>query len=217
MAGATPTFLGIAKKSKACKPLSGRDAYLRLPASIGVEALGIQSKGDIWSGDTSHSTFLICAELCADDLLLYAEQAPDEGRFSLPTVVVHAVLGDVNQIAAYVDTSEGPYGLGECVQIQDIVAIGEYICTALWQNLTLVQLISSPQGQTLSRPCSRRSERRWSLRVSTSASRPFGLPADHLVALTLNQVRSKQPRRRCLDHSRSTASSKASPPISHAA
>ncbi|EIW57018.1 uncharacterized protein TRAVEDRAFT_49827 [Trametes versicolor FP-101664 SS1] len=99
IAGVTPTLLGIAKKSKAFKPLAGRDAYLRPPASIGVYALNMQSKGDIWSRETSRSTFLICAKLCTDGLRLYAEQAPDEGRFSLPIVVVCVVLGDVTQIA----------------------------------------------------------------------------------------------------------------------
>lgn len=127
----------------------------------------MQSKGDIWSGETSHSTFLICAELCTDGLRLYAKQAPDEGRFSLPIVVVHAVLGDVNQIAAYMATSEGPYGLGEGVQIEDIVAIGEYICTALWGNLILVQPLSSPREQILFIRGLRHSARGWGLRVST--------------------------------------------------
>lgn len=130
---ATPTFLEIVKITKTFQPVAGRDAYLRPPASICVYALNMQSKGDIWSRETSHSPFLICAKLCTDGLLLYAAQAPDEGRFSLPTVVVHAVLGDATQIAVYVATSEVPYGLGELgAQIQDIVAIGEYICTALW-------------------------------------------------------------------------------------
>lgn len=131
----------------------------------------MQSMGDIWSRETSHSPFLICAKLCTDGLRLYAEQAPDEGRFSLPIVVVCVVLGDVTQIAAYMATSEGPYGLGEGVQIQNIVAIGVYICTALWQNLILAQPLSSPQGQILSTGGLRHSARRWDARVVRSASR----------------------------------------------
>lgn len=127
----------------------------------------MQSKGDIWSGETSHSTFLICAELCTDGLRLYAKQAPDEGRFSLPIVVVCVVLEDVTQIAAYMATSEGPYGLGEGVQIQNIVAIGVYICTALWHNLILAQPLSSPREQILSIRGLRHSARGWGLRVST--------------------------------------------------
>lgn len=133
----------------------------------------MQSKGDICSGDTSHSPFLICAKLCTDGLRLYAKQAPDEGRFSLPIVVVCVVLGDVTQIAVYVATSGGSYRLGEGVQNQDIIAIGECICTALWHNLMLAQPLSSPREQIL--PI-RRSARGWGSRGSMHASRPSACP-----------------------------------------
>ncbi|EIW57014.1 uncharacterized protein TRAVEDRAFT_49823 [Trametes versicolor FP-101664 SS1] len=128
--------------------LSGRDAYWRLPLLIDLEALVMQSKGDITSGDTSHSLFLIRAELYADDMLLYAEQTQADGRLLPPIWADHkfvpVVFGDLTQISAYVVTLERPHGLVDDVRIEFTVTDGEYLLAALWRNLIFAQALRSP-------------------------------------------------------------------------
>ncbi|KAK6084483.1 major facilitator superfamily transporter [Seiridium cupressi] len=103
----------------------------RLREFIEFETLLLSSKGD--SGVvTGHSPCVIRAGFYAENLLLYAPQARDEGILPLPIGKSHkfapVALGDVAHVAALVLTGKGEHGFDDKHRGQMMVTTGPELC-----------------------------------------------------------------------------------------
>jgi len=99
----------------------------RLREFIDLEALVLEAKGDA-STSTGTSPCVIRAGFYAENLLLYAPQAKEEGVLPLPIGSNHkfapTALGDVAQVAAHVLTGKGKHGLDDRHRGQMMVVTG---------------------------------------------------------------------------------------------
>ncbi|TWU70528.1 hypothetical protein ED733_000864 [Metarhizium rileyi] len=98
---------------------------------IDLEALVMQSKGDA-STPTGGSPCVIRAGFYAENLLLYAPQAKEEGILPLPIGESHkfapVALGDISHVAAHVLTGKGKHGFDDKHRGQMMVVTGPKLC-----------------------------------------------------------------------------------------
>ncbi|EFR05188.1 hypothetical protein MGYG_08202 [Nannizzia gypsea CBS 118893] len=118
--------------SSAGADLAERDKQPRLREFIDLECLFLSSKGDP-STSTGHSPVVIRAGFYAENLLLYAPQAKEEGRLPIPIGTMHKfapiALGDVAQVVAHVLTGKGKHGFSDAHRGQLIVLTGPMLAT----------------------------------------------------------------------------------------
>ncbi|KAF2196006.1 NAD(P)-binding protein [Delitschia confertaspora ATCC 74209] len=104
----------------------------RLREFIELETLVLSSKGDP-NTPTGHSPCVIRAGFYAENLLLYAPQAQNEGKLPLPIGKDHkfapVALGDVAQVAAHVLTGKGKHGFDDRHRGQLMVITGPMLAT----------------------------------------------------------------------------------------
>ncbi|KAL1962374.1 hypothetical protein VTN77DRAFT_9787 [Rasamsonia byssochlamydoides] len=107
--------------------MAERMAQPRLREFIDLEALFMKTKGDPNTA-TGHSGVIIRAGFYAENLLLYAPQAQEEGLIPIPIGPNHkfppVALGDVAQLAAHVLTGKGKNGFSEKHRGQLMVVTG---------------------------------------------------------------------------------------------
>ncbi|CAG7996048.1 hypothetical protein PENNAL_c0010G02764 [Penicillium nalgiovense] len=112
--------------------LAERDKQPRLREFIDLETRFLASKGDP-STSTGHSPVVIRAGFYAENLLLYSQQAQEEGVLPIPLGSNHKfapiALGDVAQVAAYVLTGKGKHGFSDKHRGQLIVLTGPMLAT----------------------------------------------------------------------------------------
>ncbi|KAM5347758.1 hypothetical protein ACJ41O_007582 [Fusarium nematophilum] len=103
----------------------------RLREFIDLEALVMEAKGDA-STSTGGSPCVIRAGFYAENLLLYAPQAQEEGILPLPIGENHkfapVALGDVAHVAAHVLTGKGKHGFDDRHRGQMMVVTGPMLC-----------------------------------------------------------------------------------------
>jgi len=103
----------------------------RLREFIDLEALVLESKGDA-STPTGGSPCVIRAGFYAENLLLYAPQAKEEGVLPLPIGESHkfapVALGDVAHVAAHVLTGKGKHGFDDRHRGQMLIVTGPKLC-----------------------------------------------------------------------------------------
>jgi uncharacterized protein YbjT (DUF2867 family) len=103
----------------------------RLREFIDLENLVLEAKGDA-STATGGSPCVIRAGFYAENLLLYAPQAKEEGILPLPIGPNHkfapVALGDIANIAAHVLTSKGKHGLADKHRGQMMIVTGPMLC-----------------------------------------------------------------------------------------
>ncbi|KAM0197394.1 hypothetical protein ACHAPI_004854 [Fusarium lateritium] len=101
----------------------------RLREFIGLETLVMEAKGDP-NASTGHSSCAI--RFYAENLLLYARQAKEEGTLPLPIGEFHkfapVVLGDVAPVAAHVLTGKGEHGFDDRHRGQMMIVTGPMLC-----------------------------------------------------------------------------------------
>jgi len=116
----------------------------RLRQFIDLEKLVMQTKGDT-STPTGHSPVIIRAGFYAENLLLYAPQAHEDGIIPLPIGTTHkfapVALGDIALAAAHILSAHGKHGFadkhrGQLVIITGpMLASGDELATAATQAL----------------------------------------------------------------------------------
>ncbi|KAK7429914.1 hypothetical protein QQZ08_003536 [Neonectria magnoliae] len=98
---------------------------------IDLESLVLEAKGDA-STATGGSPCVIRAGFYAENLLLYAHQAKEEGILPLPIGEKHkfapVALGDVAQVAAHVLTGKGKHGFDDKHRGQMMIVTGPLLC-----------------------------------------------------------------------------------------
>ncbi|KAH6957595.1 hypothetical protein BKA56DRAFT_200923 [Ilyonectria sp. MPI-CAGE-AT-0026] len=98
---------------------------------IDLESLVLEAKGDA-STATGCSPCVIRAGFYAENLLLYAPQAKEEGILPLPIGDKHkfapVALGDVAQVAAHVLTGKGKHGFSDKHRGQMMIVTGPMLC-----------------------------------------------------------------------------------------
>ncbi|KAL0933607.1 uncharacterized protein CTRU02_210406 [Colletotrichum truncatum] len=103
----------------------------RLREFIELETLVLSAKGDP-NVSTGHSPCVIRAGFYAENLLLYAPQAKEEGVLPLPIGENHkfapVALGDVAQVAAHVLTGKGKHGFDDKHRGQMMIVTGPQLC-----------------------------------------------------------------------------------------
>ncbi|KJK74048.1 hypothetical protein H634G_10674 [Metarhizium anisopliae BRIP 53293] len=103
----------------------------RLREFIDLEALVLESKGDA-SIPTGGSPCVIRAGFYAENILLYAPQAKEEGVLPLPIGESHKfapiALGDVAHVAAHVLTGKGKHGFDDRHRGQMMIVTGPKLC-----------------------------------------------------------------------------------------
>ncbi|KFA45616.1 hypothetical protein S40293_08625 [Stachybotrys chartarum IBT 40293] len=103
----------------------------RLREFIELETLVLRAKGDP-STPTGTSPCVIRAGFYAENLLLYAPQAKEEGILPLPIGEDHkfapVALGDVANVAAHVLTGKGKHGFDDKHRGQMMVVTGPMLC-----------------------------------------------------------------------------------------
>ncbi|KAM4066111.1 nmrA-like family protein [Hirsutella rhossiliensis] len=103
----------------------------RIREFIDLEALVLAAKGDA-STPTGGSPCVIRAGFYAENLLLYAPQAKEEGVLPLPIGSNHkfapVALGDIAQVAAHVLTGKGKHGFDDRHRGQMMVVTGPMLC-----------------------------------------------------------------------------------------
>lgn len=108
-----------------------RDKQPRLREFIDLEAMVLSAKGDP-SVPLGHSPCVIRAGFYAENLLLYAQQAQNEGLFPLPIGDNHkfapVALGDIAHVAAHVLSGKGPHGFDDRHRGQMMVLTGPMLC-----------------------------------------------------------------------------------------
>ncbi|KAH9907386.1 NAD(P)-binding protein [Xylariomycetidae sp. FL2044] len=108
-----------------------REKQPRLREFIDLESLTLATKGDPTTL-AGHSPCVIRAGFYAENLLLYAPQAKEEGVIPLPTGLTHkfapVALGDVAQVAAHVLSGKGPNGFDDRHRGQMMVITGPMLC-----------------------------------------------------------------------------------------
>jgi uncharacterized protein YbjT (DUF2867 family) len=125
--------------------LAERDKQPRLREFIDLETLVLSAKGDK-NVSTGHSPCVIRAGFYAENLLLYAPQAQQEGILPLPIgkdqLFAPGALGDVAQVAAHVLTGKGKNGFDDRHRGQLMVLTGPKLCT----GTELAQVASKALG-----------------------------------------------------------------------
>jgi len=124
--------------------LAEKDKQPRLREFIELETLVLEAKGD-QSTSTGHSPVVIRPGFYAENLLLYAPQAQEEGTLPLPIGENHKfppiALGDVAQVAAHVLSGKGKHGFSDkhrgqlMILTGPMLASGEELATAASQAL----------------------------------------------------------------------------------
>ncbi|KAH7166410.1 hypothetical protein EDB81DRAFT_639728 [Dactylonectria macrodidyma] len=98
---------------------------------INLESLVLEAKGDA-STAAGGSPCVIRAGFYAENLLLYAPQAKEEGILPLPIGDKHkfapVALGDVAQVAAHVLTGKGEHGFDDRHRGQMMIVTGPILC-----------------------------------------------------------------------------------------
>ncbi|RHZ45589.1 SDR family oxidoreductase [Aspergillus thermomutatus] len=119
--------------------LAERDRQPRLREFIDLEAAFMASKGDS-STETGHSPVVVRAGFYAENLLLYSEQAQNEGILPLPIGSNHKfapiALGDVAQVVAHVLCGKGKHGFSDQHRGQLMVLTGNHVLNLLATQLT---------------------------------------------------------------------------------
>ncbi|KAI0970601.1 NAD(P)-binding protein [Xylaria arbuscula] len=104
----------------------------RLREFIELENLHLSLKGDS-STQTGQSPCVIRAGFYAENLLIYAPQAQEEGLLPIPIGENHTfapvALGDIAQVAAHVLSGKGPKGFDDKHRGQMMVVTGPMLCT----------------------------------------------------------------------------------------
>ncbi|KAL1840687.1 hypothetical protein VTJ49DRAFT_237 [Mycothermus thermophilus] len=125
-----------------------RDEQPRLREFVDLEAAVLACKGDP-SNPLGHSPCVIRAGFYAENLLLYTEQARNEGLLPLPIGDKHKfapiALGDISLVAAHVLTGKGPHGFDERHRGQLMVLTGPMLVS----GEELAAAASKALGQTL--------------------------------------------------------------------
>ncbi|KAK2813643.1 hypothetical protein FQN50_000041 [Emmonsiellopsis sp. PD_5] len=118
--------------SSAGADLAERDKQPKLREFIDLECRFLSSKGDP-STSTGHSPVVIRAGFYAENLLLYAPQAKEEGVLPLPVgkdnKFAPIALGDVAQVTAHVLTGKGKHGFSDAHRGQLMVLTGPMLAT----------------------------------------------------------------------------------------
>jgi hypothetical protein len=118
--------------SSAGADLAERERQPRLREFIDLETLALAAKGDK-STATGHSPCVIRAGFYAENLLLYAPQAQQEGLIPIPIGNDHlfapVALGDVALLAAHVLTGKGKNGFDDRHRGQLMVLTGPKLCS----------------------------------------------------------------------------------------
>ncbi|KAF5001314.1 hypothetical protein FDECE_10998 [Fusarium decemcellulare] len=108
-----------------------RERQPRLREFIDLESLVLEAKGDAGTS-AGTSPCVIRAGFYAENLLLYAPQAKEEGHLPLPIGENHkfapVALGDVAQVAAHVLTGKGKHGFDDKHRGQMMVVTGPMLC-----------------------------------------------------------------------------------------
>jgi len=103
----------------------------RIHEFIDLEVLVMETKGDP-STETGHSPCIIRAGFYAENLLLYAPQAKEDGHLPLPIGENHkfapVALGDVANVAAHVLTGKGKHGFDDKHRGQMMIVTGPMLC-----------------------------------------------------------------------------------------
>ncbi|KAG6010492.1 hypothetical protein E4U21_006494 [Claviceps maximensis] len=103
----------------------------RLREFVDLEALVLQAKGDADTA-TGGSPCVIRAGFYAENLLLYAPQAKEDGILPLPIGESHkfapVALGDVAHVAAHVLTGKGKHGFDDRHRGQMMIVTGPKLC-----------------------------------------------------------------------------------------
>jgi len=125
-----------------------RDRQPRLREFVDLESLVLSAKGDPGSA-LGHSPCVIRAGFYAENLLLYSEQARNEGLLPLPIGENHkfapVALGDVSLVAAHVLSGKGPHGFDDRHRGQMMVLTGPMLCS----GNELAESASKALGQTM--------------------------------------------------------------------
>lgn len=125
-----------------------REKQPRLREFIDLESLVLSGKGDPGSA-LGHSPCVIRAGFYAENLLLYSEQARNEGLLPLPIGENHkfapVALGDVSLVAAHVLSGKGPHGFDDRHRGQMMVLTGPMLCS----GKELAESASKALGQTM--------------------------------------------------------------------
>ncbi|KAK0643352.1 hypothetical protein B0T16DRAFT_332911 [Cercophora newfieldiana] len=125
-----------------------RDQQPRLREFIDIESLVLSTKGDA-STELGHSPCVIRAGFYAENLLLYSQQARNDGILPLPIGQEHkfapVALGDIAQVAAHVLSGKGPHGFDDKHRGQMMVVTGPMLCA----GQELAASASKALGQTL--------------------------------------------------------------------
>lgn len=125
-----------------------RDEQPRLREFVDLEAAVLACKGDP-SNPLGHSPCVIRAGFYAENLLLYTEQARNEGLLPLPIGDKHKfapiALGDISLVTAHVLTGKGPHGFDERHRGQLMVLTGPMLVS----GEELAAAASKALGQTL--------------------------------------------------------------------
>ncbi|KAK3312008.1 hypothetical protein B0H66DRAFT_644806 [Apodospora peruviana] len=103
----------------------------RLREFIDIEAAVLSTKGDP-DNALGHSPCVIRAGFYAENLLLYSEQAKQEGILPLPIGENHkfapVALGDVAHVAAHVLAGKGKHGFDDKHRGQMMIVTGPMLC-----------------------------------------------------------------------------------------
>ncbi|KAL2164748.1 hypothetical protein VTH06DRAFT_43 [Thermothelomyces fergusii] len=125
-----------------------RERQPRLREFVDLEAAVLSAKGDP-ATSLGHSPCVIRAGFYAENLLLYSEQARNEGLLPLPIGENHKfapiALGDVALAAAHVLSGKGPHGFDDRHRGQLIVLTGPMLCS----GKELAASASKALGQTM--------------------------------------------------------------------
>jgi len=125
-----------------------RDKQPRLREFVDIEGVVLSAKGDPKT-ELGHSPCVIRAGFYAENLLLYSEQARNEGLLPLPIGENHkfapVALGDIAQVAAHVLSGSGPHGFDDRHRGQMMTVTGPMLCA----GNELANAASKALGQTI--------------------------------------------------------------------
>jgi len=125
-----------------------RDKQPRLREFIDIESVVLSAKGDAGT-PLGHSPCVIRAGFYAENLLLYSQQARNEGILPLPIGESHkfapVALGDIAHVAAHVLSGKGEHGFDDRHRGQMMVVTGPMLCA----GKELAEAASKALGQTL--------------------------------------------------------------------
>jgi len=112
--------------------LADKEKQPRLREFIDLETMVLSTKGKT-STETGHSPVVVRAGFYAENLLLYAPQAKEDGILPLPIGADHkfapVALGDIAQVMAHVLTGRGKHGFSDKHRGQLIIMTGPMLTT----------------------------------------------------------------------------------------